>query len=149
MRIWLDPNKLNSYQLTTADVTSAITAQNAQVSAGQLGGLPAKPGQQLNATIVAQTRLSSAEQFGKILLKVNADGSRVLLKNVARIELGAETYRTKALFNGKPATGVAIKLASGANALDTAQAVRNKVTELSAYFPKGVKAVYPYDTTPS
>ena len=148
MRIWLDPNKLNSYQLTTADVTSAITAQNAQVSAGQLGGLPAKPGQQLNATIVAQTRLSSAEQFGKILLKVNADGSRVLLKNVARIELGAETYRTKALFNGKPATGVAIKLASGANALDTAQAVRNKVAELSAYFPKGVKAVYPYDTTP-
>ncbi|KJV28669.1 multidrug transporter [Aquitalea magnusonii] len=148
MRIWLDPNKLNSYQLTTADVTSAITAQNAQVSAGQLGGLPAKPGQQLNATIVAQTRLSSPEQFGKILLKVNADGSRVLLKNVARIELGAETYRTKALFNGKPATGVAIKLASGANALDTAQAVRNKVAELSAYFPKGVKAVYPYDTTP-
>ncbi|WP_199101639.1 efflux RND transporter permease subunit [Aquitalea sp. ASV11] len=148
MRIWLDPNKLNSYQLTTADVTTAITAQNAQVSAGQLGGLPAKPGQQLNATIVAQTRLSSAEQFGKILLKVSADGSRVLLKDVARIELGAETYRTKALFNGKPATGVAIKLASGANALDTAQAVRNKVTELSAYFPKGVKAVYPYDTTP-
>ena len=148
MRIWLDPNKLNSYQLTTADVTTAITAQNAQVSAGQLGGLPSKPGQQLNATIVAQTRLSSADQFGKILLKVNADGSRVLLKNVARIELGAETYRTKALFNGKPATGVAIKLASGANALDTAQAVRNKVTELSAYFPKGVKAVYPYDTTP-
>ncbi|WP_199052716.1 efflux RND transporter permease subunit [Aquitalea sp. ASV15] len=148
MRIWLDPNKLNSYQLTTGDVTTAITAQNAQVSAGQLGGLPARPGQQLNATIVAQTRLSSPEQFGNILLKVNADGSRVLLKNVARIELGAETYRTKALFNGKPATGVAIKLASGANALDTAQAVRNKVTELSAYFPKGVKAVYPYDTTP-
>jgi multidrug efflux pump len=148
MRIWLDPNKLNSYQLTTGDVSSAITAQNAQVSAGQLGGLPAKPGQQLNATIVAQTRLSSAEQFGKILLKVNADGSRVLLKDVARVELGAETYRTKALFNGKPATGVAIKLASGANALDTAQAVRNKVAELSAYFPKGVKAVYPYDTTP-
>ncbi|WP_137009768.1 efflux RND transporter permease subunit [Aquitalea aquatilis] len=148
MRIWLDPNKLNSYQLTTGDVSTAITAQNAQVSAGQLGGLPAKPGQQLNATIVAQTRLSSAEQFGKILLKVNANGSRVLLKDVARIELGAETYRTKALFNGKPATGVAIKLASGANALDTAQAVRNKVAELSAYFPKGVKAVYPYDTTP-
>ena len=148
MRIWLDPNKLNSYQLTTGDVSTAITAQNAQVSAGQLGGLPAKPGQQLNATIVAQTRLSSPEQFGKILLKVNANGSRVLLKDVARIELGAETYRTKALFNGKPATGVAIKLASGANALDTAQAVRNKVTELSAYFPKGVKAVYPYDTTP-
>jgi len=148
MRIWLDPNKLNSYQLTTGDVSNAITAQNAQVSAGQLGGLPAKPGQQLNATIVAQTRLSSPEQFGKILLKVNTDGSRVLLKDVARIELGAETYRTKALFNGKPATGVAIKLASGANALDTAQAVRDKVTELSAYFPKGVKAVYPYDTTP-
>ncbi|RMD01378.1 efflux RND transporter permease subunit [Aquitalea palustris] len=148
MRIWLDPNKLNSYQLTTGDVSTAITAQNAQVSAGQLGGLPAKPGQQLNATIVAQTRLSSAEQFGKILLKVNTDGSRVLLKDVARIELGAETYRTKALFNGKPATGVAIKLASGANALDTAQAVRDKVAELSAYFPKSVKAVYPYDTTP-
>ncbi|BBF85380.1 RND efflux system, inner membrane transporter CmeB [Aquitalea magnusonii] len=148
MRVWLDPNKLNSYSLTASDVSSAITAQNAQVSAGQLGGLPAKPGQQLNATIVAQTRLSSAEQFGKILLKVNTDGSRVLLKDVARIELGAETYRTKALFNGKPATGVAIKLASGANALDTAQAVRNKVNELSAYFPKGVKAVYPYDTTP-
>ncbi|WP_287881540.1 efflux RND transporter permease subunit [Aquitalea sp.] len=148
MRVWLDPNKLNSYQLTASDVSTAITAQNAQVSAGQLGGLPAKPGQQLNATIVAQTRLSSAEQFGKILLKVNTNGSRVLLKDVARIELGAETYRTKALFNGKPATGVAIKLASGANALDTAQAVRNKVAELSSYFPKGVKAVYPYDTTP-
>ncbi len=148
MRVWLDPNKLHSYSLTTSDVTSAISSQNAQVSAGQLGGLPAKPGQQLNATIVAQTRLSSPEQFGKILLKVNTDGSRVLLRDVARIELGAETYRTNALFNGKPATGVAIKLASGANALDTAQAVRDKVKELSAYFPKGVKAVYPYDTTP-
>ncbi|MFN4237907.1 MAG: efflux RND transporter permease subunit [Vogesella sp.] len=148
MRIWLDPNKLNSYQLTTSDVSSAISDQNTQVSAGQLGGLPAAPGQQLNATIVAQTRLSSPEAFGKILLKVNADGSRVLLRDVARIELGAESYRTQSSFNGKPSAGIAIKLASGANALDTAEAVRAKVAEMSGFFPKGLKVVYPYDTTP-
>ncbi|HJV05752.1 MAG TPA: efflux RND transporter permease subunit [Chromobacteriaceae bacterium] len=148
MRIWLNPDQLNSYKLTVADVVTALQAQNTQVSAGQLGGLPAVPGQQLNATIVAQTRLENVDQFGRILLKVNSDGSQVRLKDVARIELGSDNYRTKALFNGKPATGLAVKLASGANALDTAAAVRAKVKEMAPFFPKGVQAIYPYDTTP-
>lgn len=148
MRIWLNPDQLNSYKLTVADVVTALQAQNTQVSAGQLGGLPAVPGQQLNATIVAQTRLENVDQFGRILLKVNSDGSQVRLKDVARIELGSDNYSTKALFNGKPATGLAVELASGANALDTAAAVRAKVKEMAPFFPKGVQAIYPYDTTP-
>lgn len=148
MRVWLDPNKLTSHSLTPSDVTTAITNQNVDVSAGQLAGLPAKKGEQLNATLIARSRLQTPEQFGNILLKVNTDGSRVLLKDVARIELGGESYRASAQFNGKPAAGLAIRLAAGANALDTATAVKNRVNELATYFPKGMKVVYPYDTTP-
>ncbi|PWC15054.1 hydrophobe/amphiphile efflux-1 family RND transporter [Brenneria roseae subsp. americana] len=148
MRIWLDPNKLNNYQLTTSDVTSAITVQNNQIAAGQLGGSPPVPGQQLNSSIIAQTRLNSPEQFSQILLKVNTDGSQVRLKDVARVELGAESYDIIARFNGQPAAGIGIKLATGANALDTATAVKNELSNLEEFFPSGLKVVYPYDTTP-
>ena len=148
MRIWLDPNKLNNYQLTPVDVINSINSQNAQVAAGQLGGAPPVKGQQLNASIIAQTRLTSADEFGKIFLKVNTDGSRVYLKDVAHIELGGENYEIIARFNGKPASGLGIKLATGANALDTAAAVKAELERLKPFFPAGLKAVYPYDTTP-
>lgn len=148
MRIWMDPHKLNNYQLTPVDVISAITAQNAQVPAGQLGGSPPVPGQQLNASIIAQTRLTSTDEFGKILLKVNTDGSRVLLRDVAKIELGGENYDIIARYNGRPASGIGIKLATGANALDTAEAVKAELNKLEPFFPAGLKVVYPYDTTP-
>ncbi|KAB8310007.1 efflux RND transporter permease subunit [Erwinia endophytica] len=148
MRIWMDPHKLNNYQLTPVDVISAITAQNSQVPAGQLGGSPPVPGQQLNASIIAQTRLTSTDEFGKILLKVNTDGSRVLLRDVAKIELGGENYDIIARYNGRPASGIGIKLATGANALDTAKAVKAELNKLEPFFPAGLKVVYPYDTTP-
>lgn len=148
MRIWLDPAKLNNFQLTPVDVKTAITAQNVQVSSGQIGGLPALKGQQLNATIIGKTRLQTAEQFGNILLKVNQDGSQVRLKDVAKVGLGGENYSIDAQFNGKPASGLAIKLATGANALDTAKAIRATISQLEPFFPPGMKVVYPYDTTP-
>ena len=148
MRIWLDPAKLNNFKLTTNEVSAAVQAQNAQVSAGQLGGLPAVDGQSLNATIVAQTRLESTEQFGRILLRVNPDGSRVLLKDVARLELGSENYTNNARFSGQPAAGMAIRPATGANALETVDAIRAKIAQLEPFFPPGVKVVYPLDTTP-
>ena len=148
MRIWMDPAKLNNYQLTPVDVISAINTQNAQVAAGQLGGAPAAPNQQLNASIIAQTRLTSTDEFGKILLKVNTDGSQVRLRDVAKIELGGENYEVIARYNGKPASGIGIKLATGANALDTANAVKAELGKLQSTFPAGLKVVYPYDTTP-
>ncbi|EWY37354.1 multidrug transporter [Skermanella stibiiresistens SB22] len=148
MRVWLDPNKLISYGLTTTDVVGAITAQNAEVSAGQLGGSPAIPGQQLNATIIAQTRLETPEEFGRILVRVNQDGSQVRLSDVARIDVGAENFNTIARYNGKPAAGMGVSLATGANALDTAELVRARIEELKPFFPAGVEVVYPYDTTP-
>lgn len=148
MRIWLDPNKLNAYQLTPVDVNRMIEAQNAQVAAGQLGGAPAVKGQQLNASIIAQTRLSSPEQFGNILLKVNSDGSQVRLHDVAKIARGGENYNFVVKINGKPASALGIQLASGANALDTANAIRSKIASMQSHFPRGLKVVYPYDTTP-
>ena len=148
MRIWLDPAKLNKFQLTPMDVQSAIAAQNVQVSSGQLGGLPAVAGQQLNATIIGKTRLQNAEQFQKILLKVNTDGSQVRLADVAEVALGGENYSISAQFNGKPASGLAVKLATGANALDTAKALRQTISDLEPFFPPGVQVVFPYDTTP-
>jgi len=148
MRIWLDPTKLQSYQLTPADVSNAITAQNAEVSAGELGGAPAIQGQQLNATVTAQSRLQTAEQFGAILLKTLSNGATVHLRDVAKMELGSENYNIVARFNGQPATGVAIKLATGANALDTAHAVNAKVEQMGKQFPAGLKAVTAFDTTP-
>jgi hydrophobe/amphiphile efflux-1 (HAE1) family protein len=148
MRIWLNPDRLNDYRLTTLDVSSAIQAQNAQISAGQLGGLPAVEGQQLTATVTAQTRLQTPEQFGAILLRVNPDGSQVRLRDVARLELAGENSEIETYFNGNPSSGMGIRLAAGANALDTANAVRARIDELSGFFPPGLKAVYPLDTTP-
>ena len=148
MRIWLDPAKLVNYKLTPADVKSALQAQNTQVSAGQLGAAPAVEGQQLNATITALSRLQTTEQFGAVLLRTSTQGGNVYLRDVARIELGSESYGALARYNGKPAAGIGIKLAAGANALSTAQAVKDKVNELSHFFPDGVKAVVPFDSTP-
>jgi multidrug efflux pump len=148
MRIWLDPAKLQNFKLTPADVSAAIVAQNAQVSAGQLGGLPAAQGQQLNATVTAQSRLQTPEQFRNILLKSALDGSTVRLSDVATVELGGESYNVVARYNGKPASGIGIKLASGANALNTADGVKQALADLTPYFPAGLRAVVPYDTTP-
>ena len=148
MRLWLDPNKLNSFNLTPADIAAAVRAQNAQVSAGQLGGTPATKGTALNATISAQSRLQTPEQFRAVILKTNPDGSLVRLGDVARVELGAESYDSAANYNGKPASGIAIKLATGANALKTAAAVKAEIETLSKQFPEGVKYVIPYDSTP-
>lgn len=148
MRIWLDPHKLNNFHLTPLDVIDQIKVQNNQIAAGQLGGMPAVAGQELNASIIAQTRLKSPQEFGKILLKVQPDGSRVLLRDVAKVELGSENYSTQARFNGKPAAGLGIKLATGANALDVANNIKAELVKLQPFFPQGLKVVYPYDTTP-
>ncbi|MCS6100412.1 efflux RND transporter permease subunit [Shewanella baltica] len=148
MRIWLDPLKLTQYSLTSLDVIAAIRSQNAQVSAGQLGGAPSVAGQELNATVSAQSRLQTAEEFRKIILKSDISGANVFLGDVARVELGSESYAVVSLYNGQPATGLAIKLATGANALDTASAVREKIAEMKPFFPQGLEVVYPYDTTP-
>jgi hydrophobe/amphiphile efflux-1 (HAE1) family protein len=148
MRIWLDPGKLQSFKLTSSDVSTAVQAQNAQVSAGQLGGAPAVKGQQLNATITAQTRLQTPQEFEAIMLRVNPDGSQIRLRDVARVELTGESFEVESWFNGKPASGMGVRLAAGANALATADAVKQRIEELSATFPPGLKAVYPVDTTP-
>ena len=148
MRIWLDPDKLASFSLTPTDVTAAIRAQNAQVSAGQLGGTPAAPGMALNATISAQSRLQTPEQFRAIIVRNTTGGAIVHLSDVARVELGAESYSFNGHFNGHPAAGLAIKLAPGGNALNTAEAVKARMTELSKSFPAGFEYVVPYDSTP-
>ncbi|HTO19948.1 MAG TPA: efflux RND transporter permease subunit [Pseudomonas sp.] len=148
MRIWLDPAKLVSFALTPMDVSAAIKAQNVQVSTGQLGGLPALPGQQLTATITGKTRLETPEQFRNILLKVNTDGSQVRLGDVARVEMGAMRSNIGAKYNGMPATGIAVTLATGANALATAEAVRATIGRLEPFLPEGMEVVYPFDTTP-
>ena len=148
MRIWLDPAKLLNYKLTPADVKSALQAQNAQVSAGQLGGSPSVAGQQLNATVTALSRLQTPKQFEAILLRTTAQGASVYLRDVARVEVGSENYGFVSRYNGKPASGLAIRLASDANALETAAAVRTKIDELSKFFPEGVSSVIPFDSTP-
>jgi hydrophobe/amphiphile efflux-1 (HAE1) family protein len=148
MRIWLDPAKLNNFGLTPVDVINALQAQNVQVASGELGGLPSVPGQRLNVTIVGPQRLRSADQFDRILLRVNTNGSRVLLRDVARIDLGAENYSVSTRYNGLPASGLAIKLAPGANALDTQKAIGDTLAQLQPFFPPGLQAVYPFDTTP-
>jgi multidrug efflux pump len=148
MRIWLNPARLNNFSLTSADVANAIRSQNVQVVSGELGGLPAVAGQQLNATVIGPSLLTSPEEFGRILLRVNKDGSQVRLADVARIEYGAESYGVRGKFNGQPASGMAIKLAPGANALDTARAVRATINRLKPFFPPGLQAAYPYDTAP-
>ncbi|WP_312273697.1 efflux RND transporter permease subunit [Pseudescherichia sp.] len=148
MRIWLNADLLNKYSLTPVDVVNQIKVQNDQIAAGQLGGTPSIPNQQLNASIIAQTRLKDPEEFGNITLRVNGDGSQVRLKDVARIELGGENYNTVTKINGQDAAAIGIKLATGANALDTATAIKAKLNELQPFFPQGMKVVYPYDTTP-
>jgi multidrug efflux pump len=148
MRIWLDPNRLTNFGLTPTDVASALSAQNVQVAAGQLGGTPAVPGQAMQATITEATLLQTPEQFGNVLLKVNPDGSQVRIKDVARIELGGETYNFDTKYNGQPTAGFGIQLATGANALQTAKLVRAKIDLLSKNFPHGLVVKYPYDTTP-
>jgi multidrug efflux pump len=148
MRVWVNPTKLNNYHLTTNDVIAALQSQNVQVSAGQFGGLPAGKGQQLNATITARTLLQTPEQFDAIVLRTNSDGSTVRLKDVAESKIGTENYEIQSFYNGKPVGGMAIRLASGANALETGSRIKAKMEELSKYFPPGMKLVYPYDTTP-
>ncbi len=148
MRIWLDPIKLNSYALTVADVTSAVQAQNAQVSAGQIGAQPAPKSQMLNATVSVQSRLQTPEQFGAIRLKTTTAGAVVRLRDVARVELGAENYGFDVQYNGKPASGFGVRLAAGANALDTVELVKARAQEIGKTLPADVKVIYPYDTTP-
>ena len=148
MRIWLDPDKLRKYALMPSDIAVAIEAQNTQVSAGQLGGLPQVSGQQLNATVTALSRLQTVSQFENIILKSGASGSIVRLNDVARVELGAKSYDTVSFYNGKPTTGLAISLATGANAIDTAKAVTATIERLKQTLPEGVEVTYPYDTTP-
>ncbi len=148
MRIWVDPVKLNGVQLAMSDIATAVRAQNAQVSAGQLGGQPAPREQMLNATVSVQSRLQTPEQFGAIGLKSAADGSIVRLRDVARVEIGAENYGFESKWNGKPAAGIALYLAPGANALTTVDRVKARVAEIAATLPPDVKVVYPYDTAP-
>ncbi len=148
MRIWVNPDRLTSYSLTTQDVIAALQAYNVEVSAGQLGGRPAVEGQRLNASIIVQHLLQTPEEFGEIPVRINQDGSVVRIKDVARAELGAARYGVVAEYNGHPAAGMAIRQAAGANALKTADAIKAKLEEMSVYFPAGMKVIYPYDTTP-
>ena len=148
MRIWLDPAKMTSLQITPSDVATAINAQNSQVAVGQLGGAPSIQGQVLNATVNAQSMLQTPEQFRNIFLKNTASGAQVRLGDVARVELGSDNYQFDSKFNGKAAGGVAIKLATGANALDTAAAVEKRLSELRKNYPNGLKDQLAYDTTP-
>jgi multidrug efflux pump len=148
MRIWLDPNKLDTYKLTPADIATAVRAQNAQIAVGQLGGAPAVDGQQINATITAQSRLQTAEEFRKIIIRSGSDGSLLRLDDVARVELGAASYGSVSRFNRQPSSGIAISLATGANALQTAMAVEQRLAELEKFFPSDLRVVIPFETTP-
>jgi HAE1 family hydrophobic/amphiphilic exporter-1 len=148
MRIWINPNKLTDYNMTVEDVEAALRAYNVEVSAGQFGGAPAVEGQRLNAAIIVQNLLKTPEEFAAIPIRTNPDGSIVMVKDVGRTELGTEQYDIQAYHNGRPAAALAIRQAAGANALDTANAIRAKMEEMSRYFPPGMKVIYPYDTTP-
>ncbi|MFA5168992.1 MAG: efflux RND transporter permease subunit [Candidatus Omnitrophota bacterium] len=148
MRVWLNPTKLTDYNLTVEDIVGAVKTYNVEVSSGQFGGLPAVAGQRLNASIIIQNLLQTPEEFANIPLRTNPDGSIVRLKDVGRTELGSESYDVEGYYNGKPSAALAIRQAPGANALDTADAIKAKLEEMSQYFPHGMKVVYPYDTTP-
>jgi multidrug efflux pump len=148
MRIWLDPNKLDTYKLTPPEVVAALRAQNQQVAVGQVGGNPAVKGQQINATVIAQQRLQTAEQFRDIVIRSNTDGSVLTLGDVARVELGLQDYGSVSKYNGKSATGIAVSLTSGANALATAERVKAALKQMEPSFPRGVKSVIAFDTTP-
>ncbi len=148
MRVWLNPEKLTEYQMTVQDVILALRAYNVEISAGQFGGAPAIPGQRLNASIIVQSLLKTPEEFASIPVRTNPDGSIVRVRDIGRTELGAESYDIDVYHNHNPSTGLAIRQAAGANALQTADNVRNKLNEMSHFFPPGMKVVYPYDTTP-
>ncbi|MEN6484615.1 MAG: efflux RND transporter permease subunit [Syntrophobacteraceae bacterium] len=148
MRIWLNPDKLTDYKMTVDDVVERLSAYNVEVSAGHLGGAPSVEGQRLNASVVIQNLLKTPDEFAEIPLRTNPDGSVVTVRDVGRTELGTENYEVSDLFNGRPSSGMAIRQAVGANALQTADAVKAKMKELSKYFPPGMKVIYPYDTTP-
>jgi hydrophobe/amphiphile efflux-1 (HAE1) family protein len=148
MRVWINPDKLTDYHLTFTDVVTALRAYNMEVSAGQFGGAPAVEGQRLNATIMVQSLLKTPEEFADIPIRTNPDGSIVRVKDIGRTELGAESYDVQGYFNGMPSALLAVRQAAGANALDTADAIRAKMEEMSHFFPPGMKVVYPYDTTP-
>lgn len=148
MRIWLDPSKLAAFDMVPADVIAAVSAQNTQISAGAFGTRPTVTGQQLNATVTAQSLLSSPEDFRQIVLRAEENGGLVLLQDVAEIEIGSESYAAEAQYNGQPATGMAISLAPGANALDTAERVKERMAEFARFFPEGVQYVIPFDTSP-
>lgn len=148
MRVWVNPDRLTEYGLTFADVTQALRVYNVEISAGQFGGTPAVPGQRLNASIVVQNLRKTPEEFGEIPIRTNPDGSIVRIRDIGRTELGTESYDIQSFYNGKPNAGLAIRQAPGANALETADAVKDKLNEMSRYFPHGMKVVYPYDTTP-
>ncbi len=148
MRVWLDPDKLTQFKMTAGDIITAIRTYNVQVSAGQFGGIPAVPGQRLNASITVQSLLKTPEEFGAIPVRNNPDGSIVRVRDVARTELGTEFYDIRSAYNGKPSAIMPVRQEPGANALDTAAAVKARLTELSRFFPPGVRVVYPYDTTP-
>lgn len=148
MRIWVDPGKLNNYHLTTNDVIAALQSQNVQVSAGQFGGTPSVSGQQLNATITTRTLKTSPEEFNSIVVRTNPDGSVVRIKDIGECKIGTENYDTQSFYQGKPVGALAVRLASGANALETAALIKSKMEELSRYFPAGVRVVYPFDSTP-
>jgi multidrug efflux pump len=147
MRLWLKPEKLHAYNLSPGDISKAVRAQNVQLATGELGQLPAAPGQQLNAVIVTRSRLSTPEEFGNVIVRANANGSSVRVKDVARVELGAQDYSIAARIDGQPASAIAIRLSPSANALETAKAVKAKMTELAKFFPKGVDWLVPYDTS--
>ena len=148
MRVWINPDKLTDYHLTMQDVIMALRAYNVEVSAGQFGGAPAKEGQRLNASIIVQHLLKTPDEFGAIPIRTNPDGSIVRIRDIGRTELGTERYDIVGNYSGKPTAAMAIRKAAGANALDTANAVKKKLKEMSRYFPPGMKVVYPYDTTP-
>jgi len=148
MRVWINPDKLTDFRLTMDDVIKGLQAYNVEVSAGQFGGIPAVEGQRLNASIIVQNLLKTPEEFAAIPLRVNPDGSIIRVRDVGRTELGTERYGSKVLYNGQPGSALAVRQAAGANALATADAIKAKMEELSRYFPPGMKAIYPYDTTP-
>ena len=147
MRLWLKMDKLHIYNLSPADVASAVRAQNSELATGELGQLPSAPGQQLNAVIVTRSRLSTPEEFGNVIVRTNPDGSTLRVKDVARVELGAQDYNRAARIDGQPTAAIAVRLTPGANALDTVKAVKAKMTELAKFFPKGISWVVPYDTS--
>lgn len=148
MRIWLNPDKMTAYSITVEDVIKSLQAYNVEVSAGQFGGAPAVKGQRLNASIIVQSLLKTPDEFANIPIRINTDGSILRIQDIGRTELGTEFYDVQAFYNGKPAAGLAIRMTAGANALDTADAVKKRLEEMSRYFPSGMKVIYPYDTTP-